>query len=107
MAKIEWHENAKKLFRDYVENANSEFGMSTGRRWLKERLDIEWRLERYPVSYPPEELLQKEDALFRRCHLMNHRFKLIYFYDEVEDTVHIMDIWDTKANPKAMIKRIK
>ena len=40
MAKIEWHENAKKLFRDYVENANSEFGMSTGRRWLKERLDI-------------------------------------------------------------------
>ena len=81
--------------------------MSTGRRWLKERLDIEWRLERYPVSYPPEELLQKEDALFRRCHLMNHRFKLIYFYDEVEDTVHIMDIWDTKANPKALIKRIK
>ena len=69
MAKIEWHENAKKLFRDYVE-------------------------------------LQKEDALFRRCHLMNHRFKLIYFYDEVEDTVHIMDIWDTKANPKALIKRI-
>ena len=32
---------------------------------------------------------------------------LTYFYDEVEDTVHIMDIWDTKANPKALIKRIK
>ena len=83
MAKIEWEDEAKLMFRQFVKNARVEFGESTSRRWLKERLDIEWRLERYPVSYPPEELLQKEDALFRRCHLMNHRFKLIYFYDEV------------------------
>ena len=107
MAKIEWHYKAKLLFRDYVENANIEFGKSTGRRWLKERLDIEWRLERYPVSYPPEELLQNRDILYRRCHLMNRRFKIIYLYDETEDTVHIMDIWDTKSNPKALVRRIR
>lgn len=38
---------------------------------------------------------------------MNRRFKIIYFYDEAEDTVHIMDIWDTKMNPKALVRRIK
>lgn len=107
MAKIKWHYKAKKVFRDYVENANIEFGKSTVRGWLKERLDIEWRLERYPFSYPPEELLQNRDILYRRCHLMNRRFKIIYLYDETEDTVHIMDIWDTKSNPKALVRRIR
>ena len=41
------------------------------------------------------------------CHIMNRRFKIIYFYDEVKDIVHIMDIWDTKMNPRALIRRIK
>ena len=107
MAKINWHEKAKQEFRDYVENANIEFGKSTGRRWLKERKDIEWRLERYPTSYTPEPLLKGMEILYRRCHLMNRRFKIIYTYDESEDVVHIMDIWDTRMNPKALIRRIK
>lgn len=106
MAKIEWEDEAKLMFRQFVKNARVEFGESTSRRWLKERLDIEWRLERYPVSYPQEELLQKKKALYRRCHLMNRRFKFIYYYDEVEDIVHIIDIWDTRMNPKTLIKRI-
>ncbi len=38
---------------------------------------------------------------------MHQRFKLIYYYDEAEDIVHILDIWDTKMNPKALIRRIK
>lgn len=38
---------------------------------------------------------------------MNRRFKLIYYYDEAEDVVHVIDIWDTKMNPKALIRRIR
>ena len=38
---------------------------------------------------------------------MNRRFKIIYYYDESEDTVHLVDIWDTRMNPKALIRRIK
>ena len=38
---------------------------------------------------------------------MKRRFKIIYFYNQIEDTVHIMDIWDTKRNPSALIRRIK
>lgn len=107
MAKIIWHEKATQEFMNYVENANIEFGKSTGQRWLKERKEIEWRLERYPTSYTPEELLRGMKVLYRRCHIMNRRFKIIYTYDEAEDTVHIMDVWDTRMNPKALIKRIK
>ena len=61
MAKIIWQTKASLLFEAYVEEAAVEFGKSTAQRWQKERKNIEWRLERYSVSYPPEELLHNED----------------------------------------------
>ena len=107
MAKIKWHFKAKQLFRNYVENASIEFGKSTAIRWQRERQTIEWRLERYPTSYPPERLLQGHSIPFRQCLMMNRRFKLIYFYDEAKDTVTIMDIWDTRMEPQTLIRRIR
>ena len=38
---------------------------------------------------------------------MNRRFKIIYYYDEADNTVHVIDIWDTRRNPSALIRRIK
>ena len=35
------------------------------------------------------------------------RFKLIYYYAESSDTVHIADIWDTRREPSKLSKRIK
>lgn len=107
MAEIKWHNKAKRAFKEYVEYAYLEFGKSTAKRWYKERKDIEWRLERYPTSYTPEELLQEEAIIYRCCHLMNRRFKIIYSYDEQNDVVTILDIWDTRMNPKTLIQRIK
>ena len=75
---------------DYIENARVEFGESTVRRWQKERKNIEWRLERYPLSYTLEELLQGRDIIYRRCYMMNRRFKLIYFYDETNEIVELL-----------------
>ena len=107
MAKVIWEDDAIAVLLEYIENARIEFGASTVKRWQKERKDIEWRLERYPTSYTPEKLLLRKKRLYRGCHLMSRRFKVIYHYDEAEDIAHIVDIWDTKMNPKALIKRIK
>ena len=107
MAKIEWTDDAKLTFKTYVKISQLEFGTSTARKWQTERNTIEWRLKRYPVSYPLEELLQGKRLPYRLCHMMQRRFKLIYYYNEAEDTVHIVDIWDTRMNPKALIRRIK
>ena len=107
MAMINWHKKAYRLFMDYVATASVEFGKSTAQRWQKEKKGIEWRLERYPTSYPPEKFLRGREHLYRQCHLMNRRFKIIYFYDEAEDIIHIMDIWDTRMNPTALVRRIK
>lgn len=107
MAIIEWTDPAWQLYNDMLEYARLEFGEKTGRRWERELLAIDERLRLFPDSYPPEELLRDRPVVYRRCSMMHRRFKLIYFYDEVEDTVHIIDIWDTRMNPKTLIKRIK
>ena len=107
MAKVIWEESAFVLLLEYIENARLEFGASTAKRWQKEKKAAEWRLERYPTSYTPEELLRGKNVFYRRFHIMNRRFKIIYTYDETEDVVRIMDIWDSRMNPKALIRRIK
>ena len=38
---------------------------------------------------------------------MNKRFKFVYYYDETEETVYIVNIWDTRMNPKTLIKSIR
>lgn len=107
MAVIEWTPSAWQAYNDYLENARMEYGRMTALRWEKEMLHIYERLNLYPASYTPETLLKAKKNFYRSCHLMNRRFKLIYYYDELEDIVHLVDIWDTRMNPKALIKRIK
>lgn len=98
MAVIEWTDSAWQLYNDMLEYAKDEFGTKTGRRWEYELLAIYERLHHFPDSYPPEELLVGKTPLYRRCSMMNRRFKLVYYYDEQEDIVHIVDIWDTRMN---------
>ena len=107
MAKVIWEDNATVVLLEYIENARIEYGNSLVKRWQKERKSIEWRLVRYPVSYPIEEMLQERNILYRCCHLMNRRFKIIYYYNETEDTVRVVDIWDTRMDPKTLVKRIR
>ena len=107
MAKIIWLKRASRILEERILYANSEFGRFTAKRWMEEIAHIESRIALMPLSYTPEPLLAGKKHVYRYCHLMNRRFKFIYTYDEAADTVYIMDIWDSKANPKALVKRIK
>ena len=107
MAIIEWDPQAWQLYNDLLENGRLEFGEKTARRWEDEIFYIYDRLKYFPTSFTPESLLKGKSHLYRGCLLMRRRFKLIYYYDEAEDVVHILDIWDTKMNPQALIRRIK
>ena len=107
MAKIDWTPRFLRLLYSYIDNASIEYGQSTANKWAEEVYAFEQRVESYPTSYSPEHLLKERSILYRSCHVMNRRFKLIYYYDEAKDVVHLVDIWDTKMNPKALIHRIK
>ena len=107
MAKIDWTTKFLKLLDANISYASIEFGHSTAIRWAEEIAVFEDRVQDNPTSYAPESLLSGKKKLYRRCHIMNRRFKIIYYYDEAEDTVHLVDIWDTRMNPKTLIKRIR
>ena len=107
MAKIIWHDEAIMLLEGHISYALEEFGESTAMKWKKEVAAFEERVRIFPESYTPEELLVGSPVLYRRRHLMNRRFKLIHYYDETEDAVHIIDIWDTRMKPETLIKRIQ
>ena len=106
MAKVIWEDCALSILLEYIENARLDFGTSAVNHWQKDRKTIEWRLEGHPTSYSPEKLLMNKHVVYRSCLMMSRRFKLIYYYDEAEDLVHIVDIWDTLMNPKTLAKRI-
>ena len=107
MVKIIWHDNATFMLGYHLEYARIEFGESTMKRWKTEVAAFEERVRQFPESYPPEALLKDKPVVYRFRHLMNKRFKLIYFYDESESTIHVIDIWDSKMSPETLIKRIR
>ena len=107
MAKIDWTPRFLRLLYRYIDNASIEYGTSTANKWAEEVSVFEHRIESYPTSYSPEGLLKGKSILYRSCHVMSRRFKIIYYYDEPEDIVHLVDIWDTRMNLKALIKRIR
>ena len=107
MATIIWQNTAKQQLIENIKYALLEFGERTACRWETDVRAVEWRLQRYPVSYPPEPLLISREKAYRFCHVMQRRFKIIYFYDTIRDEVVIMDIWDTRMNPLTLIRRIK
>ena len=107
MAIIEWKPKTWQLYNDLLENARIMFGEKTARRWENEIVHFYERLKLYPTSYTPEQLLRGRTKTYRGCQMMNRRFKIIYYYDDVEDIAHIVDIWDTRMNPKTLIRRIQ
>ena len=106
MAKIVWKKKAERLFFERVEYAYHEFGKTTALRWQTGRKRIEHQLEEHPESHTPESLLANRKRLFRSCHIMK-RFKIVHYYAKSSDTVHIVDIWDTRMSPENLKKRIK
>lgn len=107
MAVIEWEVSAWAEFSAHVKYAREEYGKKTMNKWLKEIDIIYDRLQKYPTSYTIERLLNDMPNIYRSCHLMNRRFKLIYYYHEPSDTVYIVDLWDTRMNPDYLRNRIR
>ena len=107
MAKIIWQKRASRVLDERLSYASSKFGKSTAKRWIEEIAYAEERIASMPTSYTPEPLLAGKKHIYRYCHLMNRRFKLIYCYYPSSNTSRVVDIWDTRLNPETLKRRIK
>ncbi len=107
MATVIWSKRALAQRIQLYKNGVLEFGTFTALKTAKKINSIADDLEKYPTMGFIELLLaDKTNHLYRAWHI-NHRFKLIYWYDEKKDIVNIEDIWDTRRNPETLTRRIK
>ncbi|MBR6188289.1 MAG: type II toxin-antitoxin system RelE/ParE family toxin [Prevotella sp.] len=105
MAEVKWTKRAQKAKRALYLNGLEQFGAITAEKTLRKVTTIAADLAKWPTSGHPEQLLLGESPLYR-AKPINDRFRIIYWYDEENDTVVIEDIWDTRRNPETLKQRM-
>ena len=106
MAQVKWQKRAEKELYRYLVKGFIDFGETTANNFVEKVGTINKDLERFPEIGYPEPLLNDRKKLYRARHIIS-RFKLIYYYDAVNDIVHVADIWDTSRDPVKLAKRIR
>ncbi|MBQ9669258.1 MAG: type II toxin-antitoxin system RelE/ParE family toxin [Prevotella sp.] len=106
MAQIKWQRRAERELFNYLLKGYIDFGETTANRFAAQVAHINDHLSKFPETGYPEPLLSEKKKLYR-ARLLSKRFKLIYYYSESTDTVHVADIWDMRREPSTLAKRIK
>ena len=106
MATVVWTFAAQITKCSFYIRGRMEFGIIVANKTDSIIEEIEDDLARWPKIGFPEPLLKGAPHFYRSRHI-NKRYKLIYRYDEENDTVYIEDIWDTRRSPENLIKRLK
>jgi len=106
MAQVIWQKRAEKELYKYLVKGFLEFGETTANHFAEKVAQINADLERHPEIGYPEPLLQSRKRLYRAKNILK-RFKLIYYYAQTTDKVHIADVWDMRREPSKLSKRIK
>lgn len=106
MAKVIWTKPAHAVRRKFYLQGMKEFGEFTANKTDEIIKTLEDELSRWPVSGFPEPLLRGLVPFYRARHI-NKRYKIIYWYDEPNDTVVIEDIWDSRRSPQHLVRRLR
>ena len=82
-----------------------QFGERVALKFYKEAQRQVTLLELFPRMAPVEELLKHRPLLYRSLSVRPH-FKLIYYVDESQSELHIVDFWDVRRDPKQLTNYI-
>lgn len=103
---VKWFEKAQQHWDEQLEYCAETFGMKTALDSIKTVDEKIESLCRFPESGTPEPLLRGERFMYRFFHIQK-RIKLIYRYDEQQQIIYIVDVWNTRMSPEHLIKRMK
>lgn len=106
MAHIKLLDPFKKELRDMVVYTLAEFGATSVKRFNKELDDIKHRLMLHPLSSPRELMLKRFHRPYHSA-IIKENWKIIYRYDEANDLVIFVDLWDMRRSPRYLIRQFK
>lgn len=106
MANIKLLDPFKDELRTTLRYSLDEFGITTVLRFNKELDNIKNRLSKHPLSSPREPLLKSFLRPYRSA-IIRKNWKIIYRYDEQNDRVILIDLWDMRKHPRTLVRQFK
>ncbi len=107
MAVIILRKNFSYKYQITTENSYEEFGKLCAKRFDDNLRRIADRLSRHPLSSPQEPLLKDVTPYSYRSANIMKNWKIIYRYDEKNNKVFFVDLWDMRRNPKTLVRIFK
>lgn len=106
MVQVIWQSKARMKLQKTLEFSYTEYGKRTMDRFILELELVEKRLMDFPVSYPPVALLKDKRRRYRGAIVMDN-FLIVYYYAYSSKKVRVVDFWDMRRNPVALVKEIR
>jgi plasmid stabilization system protein ParE len=103
---VEWTKTAQLHWIEQADYCAETFGglfLLEFAKKAEEKID---RICKFPETGTLEPLLKDEKQISRYV-LIQRRIKIIYQYDEEQQTIYIMDVWNTKMDPQHLLERMK
>ncbi len=102
--KVIWSLQAKENLQKTSNYIRKEFGKKSKQKFLDEVLHVAVLLESNPYLGQIEPLLDEAPVEYRSM-VVNHINKLVYYNHD--NTIEIVVLWDTRREPKSLIKELK
>lgn len=103
---IEWDDDAKTRLKEIILYGIETWGIKVAKQFQEKVIKAERRLSMNPEMGPPEPLLANRLFEYRGI-IIQKNFKLIYRIDKEKDFILILDVWDTRREPKTLAGRIE
>ena len=102
--KIQWATEAREQWRKTALYIQLEWGISALRKFKENTEDIQNQLIEFPSLGKIEPLLADRSKLYRSI-VLTRQNKVIYYIQD--DTIYIVDFWDTRREPKKQANKTK
>jgi plasmid stabilization system protein ParE len=102
--KLKWDKEARQLVDTTAQYIEEQDGAIAGADFLEEVMHVVRLLPLVPYLGPLERLLYRSKVKFRSIVVSKYN-KIIYYVRQ--DEIVIVDFWDTRMNPKTLVKRLQ
>jgi len=102
--KLKWTEFAVQQLEEIFEYYRKKASLETARKTVNRIADATLILTEQPEIGQIEELLKNSHQSFR--YLLVKNYKIIYWLNQKNETVEIIDVFDTRQNP-LKLQRVK
>lgn len=103
---IVWADDATLRLKEIMLYGVDNWGLKVANQFHEKLIKSEQRLAMSPQLGHPELLLSERCEEYRSI-LIQKNFKLIYRIIEEKDILLIVDLWDTRREPKKLTERIR